>query len=92
MKIVVVGSGSLGVAVQEVLDRHGHELVTIGRTSGMLQADISDIASLMTVFARIGTCDAVANAAGDVFPAPLAQATDEQWPKSIEAKELGQRY
>lgn len=90
MKIVVVGSGALGAAVQDVLARAGHELVTVGRTSGMLQADISDMASLKTMFAAIGTCDAVANAAGDVFPAPLAEATDEQWSSSIAAKGMGQ--
>lgn len=90
VKIVVVGSGALGSAVQEALARAGHELVTVGRTSGMLQADISDVDSLQTTFAKIGTCDAVANAAGDVFPAPLAEASDEQWSKSIGMKGMGQ--
>jgi hypothetical protein len=32
----------------------------------------------------------VANAAGDVFPAPLEETTDEQWARSIAAKWMGQ--
>jgi NAD(P)-dependent dehydrogenase (short-subunit alcohol dehydrogenase family) len=32
----------------------------------------------------------VANAAGDVFPGPLEQTTDEQWANSIRSKGMGQ--
>jgi NAD(P)-dependent dehydrogenase (short-subunit alcohol dehydrogenase family) len=90
MKAVVVGSGVLGTAVREVLVQNGHEVVPVGRTSGMYQADISDMASLQALFGKLGSFDAVANAAGDVFPAPLAQTTDDQWAKSIAAKGMGQ--
>jgi NAD(P)-dependent dehydrogenase (short-subunit alcohol dehydrogenase family) len=90
MKTVVVGSGVLGTAVQEVLVQNGHEVVTVGRTSGMYQADISDMASLQALFGKLGSFDAVANAAGDVFPAPLPQTTDDQWARSIAAKGMGQ--
>jgi Trk K+ transport system NAD-binding subunit len=45
MKAIVVGSGTLGTAVQETLAQQGHEVVTVGRASGMLHADISDMAS-----------------------------------------------
>lgn len=71
MKAVVIGSGALGSAVQRVLTEHGHEVVSVGRRSGAYQADISDMASLQSLFGKIGTFDAVANAAGDVFPGPL---------------------
>jgi NAD(P)-dependent dehydrogenase (short-subunit alcohol dehydrogenase family) len=90
VRAVVIGSGTLGAAVQQTLVAHDHEVVTVGRTSGEFQADISDIGGLRTLFARIGSFDAVANAAGDVFPAPLEQATDEQWAGSIAAKGMGQ--
>src|ERR1700681_2061195 len=90
MKIVVVGSGVLGTAVQEVLVQNGHEVVTVVRTSGMYQADISDMTSLQALFGKLGSFDAVANAAGDVFPAPLEQTTDEQWANSIASKGMGQ--
>jgi NAD(P)-dependent dehydrogenase (short-subunit alcohol dehydrogenase family) len=37
-----------------------------------------------------GCFDAVANAAGDVFPAPLELTTDEQWTQSLRSKGIGQ--
>ena len=48
------------------------------------------MASLKKLFANIGPFDAVANAAGDVFPGPLEELTDEQWAKSIAGKGMGQ--
>jgi NAD(P)-dependent dehydrogenase (short-subunit alcohol dehydrogenase family) len=90
MRAIVIGSGALGYAVQGTLAKHGHEVVSVGRRSGDFQADISDMASLRELFSRIGPFDAVANAAGDVFPAPLEETTDEQWARSIAAKGMGQ--
>ncbi|WP_242181741.1 short chain dehydrogenase [Saccharopolyspora soli] len=90
MRAVVIGNGTIGAAVQKTLVEHGHEVVAVGRTSGEFQADISDIESMRNLFARIGSFDAVANAAGDVFPSPLEQTTDEQWANSIAAKGMGQ--
>lgn len=90
MKVVIVGAGTIGSAVQKALTQHGHEVVSIGRNSGDFQADISDPASLTAVFNGIGRIDAVACAAGDVFPGPFEQLTDEQWAKSISGKGMGQ--
>jgi len=90
MRVIVFGSGPIGTAVREVLEKNGHEVVTVGRTSGEHQADLTDKAGLAALFARIGPCDAVASAAGDVFPGALAEATDAQWAKSIAAKGMGQ--
>jgi len=90
MRVVVVGTGTIGSAVRSLLEQHGHEVVSVGRKSGHFQADISDADSLRRVFPRIGSFEAVANAAGDVFPGPFEQLTDEQWAKSIAAKGMGQ--
>ncbi|MFG1710808.1 short chain dehydrogenase [Nonomuraea sp. M3C6] len=90
MRTIVIGTGTLGAAVHKTLVEHGHEVITAGRTSGEFQADISDIERLKAFFAGIGSFDAVANAAGDVFPGPLEQTTDEQWANSIAAKGMGQ--
>jgi NAD(P)-dependent dehydrogenase (short-subunit alcohol dehydrogenase family) len=62
----------------------------IGRKSGDYQADISDSKSLKALFSKVGAFEAVACAAGDVFPAALEQTTDEQWANSIKAKGMGQ--
>jgi NAD(P)-dependent dehydrogenase (short-subunit alcohol dehydrogenase family) len=90
MRVVVVGLGTIGSAVKKLLEERGHDVVSVGRTSGDFQADISDPASLKKMFARIGQFDAVANAAGDVFPGPFEQVTDEQWAKSVAGKGMGQ--
>jgi len=90
MKIIVVGTGTIGSAVRRMLEAHGHEVVSVGRKSGDLEADIGDSPSLKAMFERIGPFDAIANAAGDVFPAPLHQTTNQQWADSIRSKGMGQ--
>lgn len=93
MKVIVVGTGTIGAAVRDTLGAHGHEVLSVGRTSGDLRADITDVAGLRALFAEVaeaGGFDAVACAAGDVFPAPLEQATDQQWADSVATKGMGQ--
>jgi NAD(P)-dependent dehydrogenase (short-subunit alcohol dehydrogenase family) len=90
MKAIVIGTGTIGSAVKKALGEKGHEVVSVGRKSGDYQADISDTDSLKALFSKVGSFEAVACAAGDVFPAPLEQTTDGQWANSIEAKGMGQ--
>jgi len=90
MKAIVIGSGTIGTAVRKALEEKGHDVVSVGRTSGDYHADISDPESLKAFFRRIGSFDAVANAAGDVSFAALEQTTDEQWASSIKSKGMGQ--
>jgi len=91
MKVVLFGaSGTLGSAVQKALEVKGHAVIGITRKSGQFRADIQDIASLRAVYKQIGSFDHVACAAGDVFPAPLEQTTDEQWANSFKSKAMGQ--
>jgi NAD(P)-dependent dehydrogenase (short-subunit alcohol dehydrogenase family) len=90
MKAIVIGSGTVGSAVRKALEEKGHEVVPVSRKSGEFRADISDTESLKALFSKVGPFDAVACAAGDVFPAPLEQTTDEQWANSIKAKGMGQ--
>jgi len=72
------------------LAENGHEVVSVGRKSGDYQADIGDPGSLRALFSRVGSFDAVANAAGDVSFGALEQTTDEQWASSIKSKGMGQ--
>ena len=89
MRAIVVGTGTDRTAVKKVLQEHGHD--STGRAASLrLKADISDIESLKFLFSTIGSFDAVANAAGDVFPGPLELTTDEQWTKSLGSKGMGQ--
>jgi NAD(P)-dependent dehydrogenase (short-subunit alcohol dehydrogenase family) len=90
MKVIVIGTGTVGQAVSHTLTSHGHLVVTVGRKSGDRHADITDINSLNSLFESVDGFGAVASAAGDVFPAPLELTTDEQWGASIAAKGRGQ--
>lgn len=90
MRAIVIGSGTIGSAVRKTLEENGHEVVSVGRKSGDYQADISDPKSLKALFSSVGHFDSVANAAGDVFPGPFEQITDEQWANSIKSKGMGQ--
>ncbi|HEY4242773.1 MAG TPA: short chain dehydrogenase [Kofleriaceae bacterium] len=91
MKIIVIGaSGTIGKAVVAAAAGAGHDVVEVARTSGAHRADISDAASLRALFAKLAGFDAVACAAGEVFGAPLAQTTDDQWARSFRSKAMGQ--
>jgi NAD(P)-dependent dehydrogenase (short-subunit alcohol dehydrogenase family) len=90
MRAIVIGNGTVGAAVKTALQEKGHEVVSVSRSSGDFHADLSDMASLKALFGTVGHFDAVACAAGDVFPAPLELTTDEQWADSIRAKGMGQ--
>jgi NADP-dependent 3-hydroxy acid dehydrogenase YdfG len=90
MRIVVIGKGTLGSATKKLLEEKGHEFVSVSRNSGEFRADIADPESLEALFSSIGSFDGVASAAGDVFPGPYKQTTDEQGANSIKSKGMGQ--
>src|SRR5260370_28700160 len=90
MKVIVVGNGTVGSAVQQALREHGHDVVDVGRTRGTYKADTTNIDELRALFPVLTPFDAVANAAGDLSLVPLAVSTDAQWAASIEAKGVGQ--
>ncbi len=90
MKIIVVGTRTIGAAFKRTVEGHSDEVISLGRSSGEFQADIRDMATLRPLFERLAPFDAVASAAGDVFPGPLQETTDEQWDNSIRSKGMGQ--
>ncbi len=91
MKVILFGaSGTIGTAVGKALQENGHMVVGVSRRSGEFSADIRDIESLKALYKKIRSFDAVACAAGDVFPAALEQSTDEQWASSLQSKAMGQ--
>ena len=67
------GSGTLGKAVSAALRERGHELVTVGRSSGDVRADATSPTDLTRVFDEAGELDAVVSAAGSV---PYRRITD----------------
>ena len=88
MRVLIVGaSGELGRAVTSAFS--GHELVLASR-SGEEQVDLTDVASIAALYARVGTVDAVACTAGHVPFAPLTELTVEQYREGVTDKLLGQ--
>src|SRR5471032_1393620 len=89
-KIIVIGAhGTIGKAVAAELGQR-HEIIAVGTRSGRYQADISDIAQVRALCAKVGKTDAVVVAAGAIHLAPLAEFTPEHYYIGIHSKLMGQ--
>ncbi|WP_408095586.1 short chain dehydrogenase [Peredibacter sp. HCB2-198] len=90
MKIVVVGAtGTIGKRVTEFLSE-GHEVITVGKTSGQYQVDIADAKSIRALFEKIGKFDALVSATGDVAFVPFHELNADHWEVGIRNKFMGQ--
>ena len=90
MNVILIGaSGTIGSAVHDALtDRH--DVVGVGRSSGDVQADLSDPDSIRALYEKVGTFDAVVSAAGNAAFSPLDELTDEDFELSLSSKLMGQ--
>lgn len=90
MKIIVIGaSGDIGQAVcTELAGRH--DIITVGRSSGDIQADIGDPASIEAMYKKTGKVDAVVTTVGKVHFGPLTELTHEQFMVGLDNKVMGQ--
>jgi NAD(P)-dependent dehydrogenase (short-subunit alcohol dehydrogenase family) len=90
MKIIVIGAaGAIGkTAVDALASRH--EIITIGRSSGDLRADIEDIDSIRAMYQQVGKIDAVVSAVGHGHFGTVHEMTSEQFMKGINHKVLPQ--
>lgn len=90
MKILVVGgTGIIGSAVASLM-KEGHEVFTVGKTSGDYQADIESKESLYELFGNIGSVDAIISAAGDGILAGFAGDDDKPYDIVLTNKVMGQ--
>lgn len=90
MKVLLVGaSGTIGKAVATELGAR-HDIITAGRTSGDIQIDICDTASIRDAFKKVGTVDAVVSTAGKVHFGDFAEMDDEKYRIGINDKLMGQ--
>ena len=90
MKILLIGAGgTIGSAVDKELSQR-HEVIRIGRSSGDLQVDISDSASIRKLFEKTGKFDALVCAAGNVTFAPLGEMTEDSFALGLKDKLMGQ--
>lgn len=90
MKVIVIGAtGAVGKAVVAELGQR-HEVVMVGARGGQHQVDFADIASVRSLFAKVGKVDAVVVAAGSLHFAPLDSFTPEQFYVGLNSKLMGQ--
>ena len=90
MKILLIGaSGTIGSAVKAELAQR-HEVISIGRTHGDFQVDISDSASIRKLFEQTGKFDALVCAAGSVNFVPLGDMSETDFELGLRDKLMGQ--
>lgn len=86
--LVFGGTGTIGKAIMSELKHH--ELISVGKTRGDLQADITEDASIAALFEKVGRVDAIVSATGHVHFGPLTDTTAEQFSFGLVNKVLGQ--
>lgn len=86
--LVVGGTGTIGSAVVEALgDR---DVVVAGHTSGDMQVDLADPASIDALYRSVGTVDAVLSCAGEAAFGALTELSDGDFELSLSNKLMGQ--
>ncbi|EER58643.1 short-chain dehydrogenase/reductase SDR [Acidovorax delafieldii 2AN] len=89
-KVLLIGaSGTIGQAVQANLGAR-HDVITVGRSSGMHRTDFSQPGSVAQLFKAVGQVDAIVSTAGNLHFGPLADMTPEQFNQGLQDKLLGQ--
>jgi NAD(P)-dependent dehydrogenase (short-subunit alcohol dehydrogenase family) len=90
MRIIIVGAtGAVGSTAVNALSSR-HEIISVGRNSGDVQADIEDIENIRAMYRTIGKVDAVVCAAGGAQFARVNEMTSEQFLYGINRKVLSQ--
>lgn len=90
MKIILVGgNGTIGKKVSDYFSNK-HETIIVGRSSGDIQADISDSKSIKAMFDKTGKVDAIICMAGDAKWAPFNDLSEEDFYIGIRSKMMGQ--
>ncbi|MCS4246614.1 short chain dehydrogenase [Pseudomonas sp. BIGb0164] len=90
MKILLIGaSGTVGSAVKAELAQR-HEVISIGRSGGDFQVDISDSNSIRKLFEQTGKFDALVCAAGSVNFVPLGDMSETDFELGLRDKLMGQ--
>jgi len=90
LKVIVIGAnGAVGKAAVDELSAR-HEIISVGRSSGDIQADIEDVDSIRAMYQQAGKVDAVVSAVGHGHFGAVHEMTSEQFMKGINHKVLPQ--
>ncbi len=89
MKVLLVGAGTIGNAIIAELGQQ-HEIITVGKTSGQHQVDLTNIQSIENLFKKVGKVDAIIAAAGNVHWGSFKEMTSDEFKIGINEKLMGQ--
>jgi NAD(P)-dependent dehydrogenase (short-subunit alcohol dehydrogenase family) len=90
MTVILIGAtGTLGSAIRDAI-AGDHEVISVSRSSGDLQADLSDPDSLRALYDDAPPFDAVICAAGNAAFNPLEDLSDDDFALSVNSKLMGQ--
>lgn len=90
MRILLAGStGAVGSCALAAL-KDKHEIITVGRTSGDLTADLTDPQSVAAMYSNAGKLDAVIACAGHTHFGPLIKMQPADFQKGLNDKLMGQ--
>lgn len=90
MKILIIGgNGTIGKHVSEALKKK-HDLIIAGKTSGDIQVEISDSASIKKMFEESGNLDAIVSIAGEAKWDKFENLSEEDFYLGIKSKLMGQ--
>ncbi|MFC4771981.1 short chain dehydrogenase [Enterococcus hermanniensis] len=90
MRILVVGGkGTIGQVIVGKLEKK-HEVIIAGRTSGDVQVDLTEVASIERMFKKVGHVDAIVNASGAAKFQTIEAMTPEDNLVAVQSKLLGQ--
>lgn len=90
MRILVVGAtGTIGAAAADSLEAE-HEVIRASRSSSDVSVDLTDVASIKSMFEAVGTVDAVVSCTGKVPFKTLTELQDADYRAGFADKVLGQ--
>jgi NAD(P)-dependent dehydrogenase (short-subunit alcohol dehydrogenase family) len=90
VRVLLVGAeGTVGQAACNEL-KPRHDIIKAGRTSGDVNVDLTDMASVKAMYDKLGKIDAVVSCAGHVHFGSLADMTDVQFMSGLTDKLMGQ--
>ncbi|SEI63532.1 short chain dehydrogenase [Paraburkholderia diazotrophica] len=90
MRVLIVGAtGLLGKEVVRMLSPE-HQVIRASRSGPDLSVDLTDKASIVSMYQRLGTVDAVICVAGAAKFAPLETLSDDDFAFSLANKLMGQ--
>ncbi|MDR5756765.1 short chain dehydrogenase [Caballeronia sp. LZ035] len=90
MRVLLVGAtGLLGTEIKRILEPH-HDVITASRKGSDVAVDLSDKASIVAMYERVGQVGAVACVGGAAKFAPLDALGDADFAFSLANKLMGQ--